>query len=231
MEAPLIFAIETSGKTGGIALFKEKLIAEIVLTSKESYSTIVFKSLSFLEKFLGFSLKDIDYYAIDIGPGSFTGLRIGLSIIKGFYLVLPKPVIPICSLEVLATNFIGYSGTIVSLIDAYSNEVFFASYQWKDFSLKTKISPICIPLKEILSFIKTPSLFISETIEKWDNYLSMYLNNLYLKPPISPCINAGLLAKLAYLKLKEGKAEIKDAEELLPFYLKPSEAERKKQNF
>ncbi len=227
MEAPLIFAIETSGKTGGLALFKEKLIGEITLSSKESYSTLIFKSLPFLEKLLNFSLKDIDYYAIDIGPGSFTGLRIGLSIIKGFYLVFPKPIISICSLEILATNFIGYPGTIITLIDAYSKEVFFASYEWKNFSLKTKILPICISIKEIPNFVKTPSLFISETLEKWDNFLKKSLNNLYLKPSVYPSITAGLLAKLAYLKLKEGTAEIKTAEELLPLYLKASEAERK----
>jgi len=128
MEAPLILAIETSGKTGGIALFKEILLGEIALTSKKSYSTIIFNSLPFLEKNLGFFLKDIDYYAIDIGPGSFTGLRIGLSILKGLNLAFPKPVIPVSSLEVLATNFINYSGNIVSLIDAYSKEVFFASF-------------------------------------------------------------------------------------------------------
>ena len=105
MESSLILAIETSGRTGGIALFRETLLGEVSLLSKESYSAIIFKSLSFLEKNLKFSLEDLDYYAIDIGPGSFTGLRIGLSILKGLNLVSPKPVIPVSSLEVLTVNF------------------------------------------------------------------------------------------------------------------------------
>ena len=227
MEAPLILAIETSGKTGGIALFKEILLGEIALTSKKSYSTIIFNSLPFLEKNLGFFLKDIDYYAINIGPGSFTGLRIGLSILKGLNLAFPKPVIPVSSLEVLATNFINYSGNIVSLIDAYSKEVFFASYQWNDFYLKIKIPPICISLKELPQYIKNPSLFVSETLEKWNEFFEKSLKNFFIKPPFSPYLSAGLVAKLAYIKLKQGIAEFKNAEELLPLYLKPSEAERK----
>ncbi|PMP69270.1 MAG: tRNA (adenosine(37)-N6)-threonylcarbamoyltransferase complex dimerization subunit type 1 TsaB [Thermodesulfobacterium geofontis] len=227
MESPLVLAIETSGKTGGIALFKETLLAEISLLSKESYSTIIFKSFPFLEKNLKFSLEDVDYYAIDVGPGSFTGLRIGLSILKGFNLVFPKPVIPVSSLEVLATNFVNYPGNIVSLVDAYSKEIFLASYKWENFYLKSIISPLCIPLKDLPLYVNTPSLFLSETLEKWKDFLKENLKSLFLEPPFSPHLSASLVAKLAYIKLKYGVAELKDAETLLPLYLKPSEAERK----
>jgi tRNA threonylcarbamoyl adenosine modification protein YeaZ len=228
MESPLIFAIETSGKTGGIALFKEILLGELTLLSKESYSNIIFKSLPFLEKNLNLSLKDLDYYAIDIGPGSFTGLRIGLSILKGLNLVYPKPVIPVLSLEVLTVNFLNYPGNIVSLIDAYSKEIFFASYKWENFYLKTIIAPMCIPLKDLPFYINTPSLFLSETLEKWREFLKSSLENFFFEPPFSPNLSAGLVAKLAYIKLKQGIAELKSAESLLPLYLKPSEAERKR---
>lgn len=227
MESPLILAIETSGKTGGIALFKEILLGEVSLSSKESYSTIIFKTLPFLEKNLKFSLEEVDFYAIDIGPGSFTGLRIGFSILKGLNLAYPRPVIPVSSLEVLATNFINYPGNIVSLVDAYSKEIFFASYVWENFNLKTLISPICIPLKELLSFVKVPSLFASETLEKWKDFFKKELNEVFIEPPFSPNLSAGLVAKLAFIKLKQKKVELKEAETLLPLYLKPSEAERK----
>jgi tRNA threonylcarbamoyl adenosine modification protein YeaZ len=228
MESPLILAIETSGKTGGIALFKEILLGEVTLLSKESYSNIIFKSLPFLEKILNFSLKDLDYYAIDIGPGSFTGLRIGLSILKGLNLVYPRPVIPLLSLEVLTVNFLNYPGNIVSLMDAYSKEIFFASYKWENFYLKTVIPPLCIPLKDLPFYINIPSLFLSETLEKWRDFLKSSLENFFFEPPFSPHLSAGLVAKLAYIKLKQGVAELKSAESLLPLYLKPSEAERKK---
>jgi tRNA threonylcarbamoyl adenosine modification protein YeaZ len=227
MEYPLILAIETSGKIGGIALFKKSLLGEVSLISKESYSTTVFRILPFLEKNLNFFLEEIDYYAIDIGPGSFTGLRIGLSILKGLSLVYPRPVIPVSSLEVLAANFINYPGNIISLVDAYSKEIFLASYRWENFSLKTLVSPFCIPLKDLPNYIDSPALFVSETLEKWEDFLKNKLENLFIKPPFSPNLSAGLVAKMAYVKLLNGDAELKDAETLLPLYLKPSEAERK----
>ncbi len=227
MKSPLILAIETSGKTGGIALFKETLLGEVCLFSKESYSTIVFKALPFLEKNLNFSLEDIDYYAIDIGPGSFTGLRIGLSILKGLNLAYPKPVVAVSSLEVLAGNFMGYSGVIASLVDAYSKEVFLGLYRWGNFHLKCLLSPVCIPLKNLPDYIKASTLFACETLEKWRDFLKENLEGLFIEPPFSPNLSAELVARLAYLRLKYGDAELRSAETLLPLYLKPSEAERK----
>lgn len=228
MEFPLIFAIETSGRTGGIALFKESLLAEITLFSKESYSNVIFKSLTFIEKALEISLEEVDYYAIDIGPGSFTGLRIGFSILKGLNLVSPRPVIPVSSLEVLAGNFISYPGNIISLVDAYSKEIFIASYRWENFYLKTLLPPTYIPLNDLPLYIKETSLFVSETLEKWKDFFKNSLKDVFIEPSFSPNLSAGLTAKLAYLKLKQGTADLKDAESILPLYLKPSSAERKK---
>ncbi len=228
MEAPLILAIETSGKTGGIALFKGSLLSSVSLSSQESYSKVIFKTLTFITEVLKFSLEEVDYYAIDIGPGSFTGLRIGLSVLKGLNLVYPKPVIPLCSLEILATNFINHSLPLVSLVNAYSKEVFLAIYQWEDFKLNTKLTPCCISLKEISNYINEPAIFLSETLEIWDEFFKKELKNFYIKPEIPVNISAELVAKLAYLKIKQDKVEFKDAETLLPFYLKSSEAERKK---
>ncbi len=229
MENPLILAIETSGRVGGIALIKEKLLGAVSLSSRESYSKAIFKTLNFITEFLHLSIEEVDYYAIDIGPGSFTGLRIGLSVLKGLSLVYPRPVIPVCSLEVLAANFIGHPLPIAALVNAYSKEVFFAVYKWFDFRLETEIEPHCLPLKEIPEYIKEPCLFVSETPEVWEEILSKKLGSFYIKPKVPVNLSPELVAKLAIFKLKQGKTELKNAEEVLPLYLKASEAERKKQ--
>jgi len=227
MENPLILAIETSGKTGGIAFLKGNFLASFAISSKESYSKILFRALTCLEDSFNFSLEDIDYYAIDIGPGSFTGLRIGFSVLKAFSLIYPKPVIPVCSLEVLAFNFAATSLPVVSLINAYSKEVFMAIYKWKKFEAETCVAPCCIPLEKLPEHVKEPSLFISETLEVWEDFLKEKLRDYFIKPEIPVNITPELVAKLAYLKLKQNRVELKNAEELTPFYLKASEAERK----
>ncbi|QER41523.1 tRNA (adenosine(37)-N6)-threonylcarbamoyltransferase complex dimerization subunit type 1 TsaB [Thermodesulfobacterium sp. TA1] len=230
MEAPLVLAIETAGKSGGIALLKEKLLGAVTLSSKQSYSQIVFRCLEFFEKNLNLDLKTLDYYAVDIGPGSFTGLRIGLSVLKGLSLAFPKPIIPLISLEILAVETFNTQLPVVSLIDAYSQEVFLAVYRWEEGRLKAEINPSCIPFKKIPELIKEPAWFVSETIEKWEDYFKQTLGKNFLKWPFPVSLTTENLAKLVYLKLKSNYFETKTAEELLPLYLKPSEAERKKRS-
>jgi len=141
MEKPLILAIETAGKVGGIAVIKDTLLGSITLKAQRSYSQILFKCLDFLIQTLQIPLEKIDFYAIDLGPGSFTGLRIGLSVLKVLNLVYPKPVIPLVSLEVLAFEVTDHSYPIVSILDAYSNEVLLGIYKWEDKTLKTEKEP------------------------------------------------------------------------------------------
>ncbi|MDW8136692.1 MAG: tRNA (adenosine(37)-N6)-threonylcarbamoyltransferase complex dimerization subunit type 1 TsaB [Thermodesulfobacterium sp.] len=227
MENPLILAIETSGKLGGIALFKEKLLVEITIRSKESYSKILFKILERIKEFYPFSLEEIDYYVINLGPGSFTGLRIGMSVLKALDLAHKKPVIGIYSLEALAFNFPKVTLPLACLVDAYTQEVFFALYRWKNFELVPEIAPCCIPLEKVKNFIKEETLFLSETLEKWESFLREELKGFFLKPELSVNLSPGLLAKVAYYKLKKNLVEFKTGEEILPLYLKSSEAERK----
>jgi len=227
MEDALILAIETSGKTGGIALFQNKLLGSISLISFQSYSKILFKTLPYLLELLQIPLEKIDYYAIDIGPGSFTGLRIGFSVLKALNMVHPRPVIGISSLEVLTMNYFKSDVPLACLIDAYTKEVFFANYKWEEDKLEVLYPPKCIPYEEIPQIIKEKTLFLSENLEKWDKYLEKNLNTFYIKPKIPCDLNPAKLAKLAYLKLKKHSVEFQKAEDILPFYLKASEAERK----
>lgn len=227
MENPLILAIETSGKLGGIALFKEKPLVEITIRSKESYSKILFKILERIKEFYPFSLEEIDYYVINLGPGSFTGLRIGMSALKALDLVYKKPIIGINSLEALAFNFPRVTLPLACLVDAYTQEVFFALYRWKNFELISEVAPCCIPLEKVKNFIKEKTLFLSETLEKWESFFKEELKDFFLKPELSVNLSPGLLAKVAYYKLKRNLVEFKTGEEILPLYLKSSEAERK----
>jgi len=227
-KAPLILGVETSGKTGGLALFQEKLLIEINFQAQQSYSQTLFQFLPLLLEKTQLSMQDIQFIAIDIGPGSFTGLRIGLSAVKAFSLVYDYPLIPVSSLEVLAYNFFGTNIPIVSLIDAYTQEIFFAFYKFEGEVLKTLHPPKLIKLKELGDLIQEPALFVSETLEKWESYFVRELKTNFIKPLLKPALRASLVCEIAWLKLKGGEAKILSGEELLPLYLKPSEAERKR---
>lgn len=228
IKPPLIFSLSSSGKTGGIALFQERLLLEINFLAKESYAKGIFKALSFVkENYKGF-LSEIDYIAVDIGPGSFTGLRIGLSVLKALELLREIPYLPVSSLEILAWNYPLSPYPVLSIIDAHSKELFIALYKWEEDCFKPQIPPSIIPFEKLKEIIKNPTLFVSETLEKWEKEFEEHFGENFIKPPFLPALRAGLLSQIAAEKLKKGDVKPLKGEELLPLYLKPSEAERKR---
>lgn len=228
MEAPLILSIETSGKTGGVALFKGTLLGEINFSSRESYSKILFSYLPVLLQKTNISLRDINFLAVDIGPGSFTGLRIGLSLAKALCLVYSTPVLALSSLEVLAFRFFYSPLPILSIVDAYTGEIFFAIYKFEGNRLVNVTEPRLSKLGDIKQCIDSGVIIATETPEKWKSHLTEILGHRAIFPPFAVSLKASQLAELASFKLNVGEINPVDGAEVLPLYLKSSEAERKK---
>jgi len=205
METPVILALETSGAVGGITYFKGFPLLSVTVPSKESFCKNLFKIFKFFEKFEDFTLKDVDFFAVDVGPGSFTGLRIGVSVIKALGLVIPKPVVCVTSLEVLAYQ--NRTASKVAVIrNAYSGEVFFGLYRFEDSLPVAELSPLLVKATEVDGLIPRDAVVIKE------------------ETGLSP----EAVARLAFAYINRGfKDRIKSVDEVLPFYLKASEAERK----
>jgi tRNA threonylcarbamoyladenosine biosynthesis protein TsaB len=229
MEAPLILAVETSGRQGSVALFKGHTLAQFSFSFKvKSYSGVIFPYLKRVLETTQVSLNQVDYYAVDIGPGSFTGLRISCSLIKALCLSCERPIITLSSLEALAWLFPTSPYPLVSLVDAYTKEVFLAVYKWKEDNLFQVIEPTCMPFKDLPLLVEEPSLFLSETPEKWEKFLREKLRDVAIFPPYTPELSASHIARISWYKLKKGQASFEKADTLLPLYLKASEAERKR---
>ena len=102
---PLILAIENSGLYGSIALVtSEGCLAEHTLTSKKSHSKRLLASIDTLLSDTSISINEVDALAVSLGPGSFTGLRIGLATAKGLCMAAEKPLIGIATLDALAVQ-------------------------------------------------------------------------------------------------------------------------------
>jgi len=223
-----LLALTTSGPSGSITLFKERPLFEITFIARESYARGLFKALAYLKENYQQEFEEIKYLAVDIGPGSFTGLRIGLSVAKALSLIKDLKILPISSLEILAWNYPLVEFPLLSIIDAYSKELFVALYKWDKDHLKILHPPSLIPLEEIKHLVRGPTLFLSETLEKWEEKFKVLFGDRFLKPPLRPRLSASLLAEIALIKVAKGEISPYSAEEVLPLYLKPSEAERKR---
>ena len=126
-----ILSIDTSGKSNSVSILDDqKVLGKIFLNCRLLHSQVIFKSLENLMSLTSTKFEDIDLFAVCNGPGSFTGIRIGLSLIKGISLVHNKPCIGVSSLLSLAYSCELDEDTVIySCIEANKEEIYFNSYE------------------------------------------------------------------------------------------------------
>lgn len=126
----MILGIDSSAISAGCALMDDsgRIIAEQFLNTRHTHSQTLLPMIESMMKCAGVSISDLDAAAVTVGPGSFTGLRIGVSTVKGMCYGAGKGCIPVSSLEAAAYNFIGIDGTIVCCMDARCGQVYNAVF-------------------------------------------------------------------------------------------------------
>ena len=121
----IILGIDTSTSMGGAAVVSsEGLAAEYLLRIHNGHSERIIPAVERALADSGIWLPDVDAFAVVTGPGSFTGIRVGLATVKGFAYSLGKPIIPVTAMEALAWQFRAYPHLIYPIIDARRSEVF-----------------------------------------------------------------------------------------------------------
>ena len=133
MAAMLILALDTSTRAGSIALLRDsEVLAEISAREDTPYSTRLFRDLELLQSKAQFRMNQVDVFAVAAGPGSFTGLRVGLTAVKGWAEVYGKPIAAISGLEAIAaqasTSHHASHEMICPFLDARKGHVFGSTY-------------------------------------------------------------------------------------------------------
>ncbi|MBI5124196.1 MAG: tRNA (adenosine(37)-N6)-threonylcarbamoyltransferase complex dimerization subunit type 1 TsaB [Candidatus Omnitrophica bacterium] len=200
----IILAIDTSTDYLSLAILKDGSVsAKFHKRAKMRHSILLVPTIQKLLKKARLKIKDIDCFAISAGPGSFTGLRIGVTVVKGMAYALKKPVVAVPTLDVIAENAKGHKGIICPVLDARKNKVYAAIYK-SDGKIVKKISKyLLIPHDELL------------------NILSKYDNVLFLGDFCGGVENwhpkAEVVARLALKYIK--KKKFIRPEDLEPMYL------------
>jgi tRNA threonylcarbamoyladenosine biosynthesis protein TsaB len=126
----LTLAIDTSSDFGSLALLRDEQILGVLCTSRpENYSSRLFRQLEFLLDELGLQLPAVDLYSVVAGPGSFSGLRVGLAAVKGWAEVYEKPVTPVSALEAVAVQCHTPESWVVPVMDARRGQIFGALFE------------------------------------------------------------------------------------------------------
>lgn len=161
-----ILTIDTSTKNFSLAVSKKGRVVRFrnIYLDKVLESSII-PAIDKIIRDANLKFKDIDGYAVGLGPGSFTSLRVGLSTVKAFALATGKPVVGISSLDAIAANACGQKADeICVLIDARRNLVYACLYEEKDGVLKRKTDYLLTTLDALLQQVKGKTLFIGDGI-------------------------------------------------------------------
>lgn len=223
----LVLAIDTATKIGSVALYDDKIgvIGEINLYVKVNHSNVIMDAVDSLFKLSGLNIKDVDRIAVTIGPGSFTGIRIGTAIAKGLAYSLKKPIVGVNELDVLAHMGENREDIIVPLINARKERVYFSKYRYVDSILLREEEYKDGELRDVLEELKGKKVtFIGDGAivnEKLINEILEKDYNIYSKANSIP--RAGVAAQIS-LHLPEDNLYT-----LEPLYVNKSQAEREKE--
>lgn len=225
-------SIETSDCTGGVALIRDgHPVAEVVLTSKETHSRRLMATIKWLMQGLGFDWSEIGLLAVSLGPGSFTGLRIGLSTAKGLAFALGLPLIGVPTLDALASHVVACKGDFVCPVqDARKSQVYTALYQVGNSGELERIRPYqAISPKDLPAFVPHGQrvLLLGGGLLLYQDIINGFGDRAVVVPSHMAHVRAASVGIMAERRWqKDGRRD--DLKTLKPIYVRPSEAEAKR---
>ncbi|MDP3041615.1 MAG: tRNA (adenosine(37)-N6)-threonylcarbamoyltransferase complex dimerization subunit type 1 TsaB [Candidatus Omnitrophota bacterium] len=151
---------------------------------------------------LGLKIADIDYFACGLGPGSFTGMRIGLATIKGLSVVRNKPVIGISTLDILAMNAPVKDRLIVTALDAKRSLIYCSAYRYERGSLKRKSAYALLSLDELVKKFPNKAVILGDAAALYGDALLTRIKNATILDKDYWIVQAHNLISLALAKIK-----------------------------
>lgn len=220
-----VLGIETSTLVGGVALLDdETLVAEYTLNVALTHSE---RLLGILDQVLAAArsgLDEVDGLAVAVGPGSFTGLRIGLATAKGLAVATGKPLVGVPTLDALARTLPFARHPVCPILDAKKGEVYASLYRTDRGEIERLWEYLALAPEELCRRLDGPVIFLGDGVAAFRELLERELGPAALfAPPGGRVPSAAAVAELGLRALLAGQAA--DPAALTPLYIRPSEAE------
>lgn len=222
----LILGLDTTSRHVSLALSRDDhILIEYNFVTRDELSAGLIPALSFVVKSVGVAVSEIDLYGIGIGPGLFTGLRVGLTTLKGILLPAPKPVVPVVTLEALVWKLRQSRRVLVPLIDARRREVYMGVYRFGNDSLPEEIlSPRLAAVDELSGILAG-----HENLRFTGNGVAAYRRELgKMFPGFRSRGRSSFLAseicRIAAVRHARGEF-VESLGDIRPLYLRPPDAE------
>jgi tRNA threonylcarbamoyladenosine biosynthesis protein TsaB len=218
----LILALDTATEKGSLALVAgDQVLLEYSLESHNSYLTRLMPGVAAILRNTGKDVADLAAVAVSVGPGNFTGLRIGLATAKTLAWSLRCPLVPVPTMEVLAAQFPFSPDPIGVLMDAKRGEVFWGLFRCPEDRPQALEGPLRLPVGELPARLPVPLLLTGPGLEVHREALTSQLSpEIVLAPPDRRWPRASTLARLARHRLELGLTT--PPAQLVPTYLRPA---------
>ena len=221
-----LLAIESATLSGGVALLDDdRVVGEITLNITITHSERLMSAVDRLLTDCGLAPADLDGLAVSVGPGSFTGLRVGVATVKALAMALDLPVAPVPTLDALAARLPFADSPLCPILDARKGEVYFSLYRWSASGMERQCDYLALPPAAAAARLESPVILLGDGIEACRPWLDRLGAGARVAPAAQRLPSAATVAGLGRAVLAGGGGV--SAETLAPLYLRPSEAELK----
>ena len=222
-----VLGIDTSSNATSIAVIEDnKLICEYTVNTKTTHSQKLMPMIENMLKISEVNVNDMDMIAICQGPGSFTGLRIGMATAKALSHVNNLPIVGVNSLELLAGNMDLSDKKICSILDAQRTQVYMGQYKFENNKLVEIKSVDVVEIDELLEELKSSNeewILVGEAVYKYEDKIKE-IENICVPAPSHNVNKASSLCSIAMSKYNQN-IDVYDCYSINPVYIRKSQAE------
>ena len=219
----LIIGLDTTSQSGSVSLINEnKILGECLFNVGPRHSENVVSSLEWLLDTLNIEKKNIEAVAVSIGPGSFTSVRVGVTIAKSLAYSMKIKIVGVSSLEVLAMNIPQTEKNICAMLDAKREEVYSAVYKYSNNVLTMTRGEKAESVEILLSDINEPTVFVGDGSVIYKEELKNNKNAVLVSDNFN-IVRSSNCALLGGVKLSNGYSD--DVMGLVPNYLRKTDVE------
>ena len=218
-----ILGMDTSSPSGSVALLDgNDIVSESLVEGSPAYSDKLLFQIDAMLNGSGTKLNELDGFVITTGPGSFTGLRVGISLLKGFILATEKPFASVNTLEAYAETVQSGSYAICPILDARKKEVYTALFNSESDQCLRKTPDQAISAADLCDQIKQPTAFVGNGLDVYRDVFTSRLKDKFVHNV--PLKNLTVAASAVLIANVEENLHY-DLDSLMINYVRPSEAE------
>lgn len=219
----MIIGLDTTSQSGSVSLInKNKILGECLFNVGPRHSENVVSSLEWLLDTLNIEKREIEALAVSLGPGSFTSIRIGVTIAKSLAYSMQIKIVGVSSLEVLAMNIPQTGLNICSILDAKRDEVYSAIYKYNNNILTMTRDEKVESVSDLLKDISEPTVFVGDGSVIYKKELEEFSNSILVSDNFN-IVRSSNCALLGRVKLNNGNSD--DVMGLVPNYLRKTDVD------